>query len=184
MQVDGTLSQLCSTDRLMLFRLHDFSEWGQCLVLKLLLRYKSADEEELFDILVSHTRVEKRNKCVCHVVGFVVIVECSGWSAEACELWGGAGDHLPLLPLDQWHARHPRRRLRQDQEWVSFYLLAPPALAVSHANTGKLPSRTRLSVRWDSHPTCAGRLLLVVSGYCTCEKVYLAFCMLPACGNY
>lgn len=36
----------------LLFRLRDFSEWGQCQVLQLLLRYKASDEEEVFDLLV------------------------------------------------------------------------------------------------------------------------------------
>ena len=35
-----------------LFRLRDFSEWGQCQVLQMLLRYKASDEEEVFDLLV------------------------------------------------------------------------------------------------------------------------------------
>ena len=52
--------------------MHDFSEWGQCLVLKLLLRYKSADEEELFDILVGNRAMEKKNKCVYVIVDYVV----------------------------------------------------------------------------------------------------------------
>ena len=33
-------------------RLRDFSEWGQCQVLKLLQRYHPASEDELFDMLV------------------------------------------------------------------------------------------------------------------------------------
>ena len=34
-------------------RLKDFSEWSQCQVLDLLLRYHPTSENELFDILVS-----------------------------------------------------------------------------------------------------------------------------------
>lgn len=34
-------------------RLRDFSEWGQCQVLKLLERYHPASEDEIFDMLVS-----------------------------------------------------------------------------------------------------------------------------------
>ena len=34
-------------------RLRDFSEWGQCQVLKLLERYHPTSEDEIFDMLVS-----------------------------------------------------------------------------------------------------------------------------------
>ena len=36
-------------------RLKDFSEWGQCQVLDLLRRYQPVSEDDLFDVLVSHT---------------------------------------------------------------------------------------------------------------------------------
>ena len=35
------------------FRLRDFSEWGQCQVMDLLKNYKPASEDEMFDFLVS-----------------------------------------------------------------------------------------------------------------------------------
>ena len=36
-----------------IIRLRDFSEWGQCQILELLMRYSPSNEEEVFDILVS-----------------------------------------------------------------------------------------------------------------------------------
>ena len=65
-------------------RLRDFSEWGQCQVLQLLLRYKCANEEEVFDILVSEGREEEEKEEEeeeeeVHVVG-------STWSPHA-SLW-------------------------------------------------------------------------------------------------
>ena len=39
----------------MFYRLHEFSEWGQCQILGILTHYKPASEEEIFDILVIFT---------------------------------------------------------------------------------------------------------------------------------
>ena len=33
-------------------RFHEFSEWGQCMLLEILLRYQPENDEELFDIMV------------------------------------------------------------------------------------------------------------------------------------
>ena len=38
---------------MILSRLRDFSEWGQCQIMELLKRYQPASEEEVFDLLVS-----------------------------------------------------------------------------------------------------------------------------------
>lgn len=37
---------------MLLFRFHEFSEWGQCLLLEILLRYTPENDEELFDVMV------------------------------------------------------------------------------------------------------------------------------------
>lgn len=37
----------------LLNRLSDFTEWNQCAVMNVLLRYSTKDEDEIFDILVS-----------------------------------------------------------------------------------------------------------------------------------
>lgn len=51
-------------------RLRDFSEWGQCQILQLLLRYKCEDEEEVFDIL---SVIDDRLKHVVSAVVFATI---------------------------------------------------------------------------------------------------------------
>ena len=34
-------------------RFHEFLEWGQCLLLEILLRYSPENDEEMFDIMVN-----------------------------------------------------------------------------------------------------------------------------------
>lgn len=38
----------------LLSRIREFNEWGQCAVLELTAKYTPANNEEMFDIMVSH----------------------------------------------------------------------------------------------------------------------------------
>ena len=40
-------------------RFHEFSEWGQCLLLEILLRYMPENDEEMFDIMVSIKKLKQ-----------------------------------------------------------------------------------------------------------------------------
>ena len=60
-------------------RLKDFSEWGQCQVLDLLRRYQPVSEDDLFDVLVSHTHcshVRVHVHVVLHYVPKRKLMQC------------------------------------------------------------------------------------------------------------
>lgn len=58
---------------LVMNRLKDFSEWGQCQVLELLRRYRPSSENELFDILVSESIIKTS---LMYLLGNVIVDNC------------------------------------------------------------------------------------------------------------
>lgn len=124
-----------------MYRLRDFSEWGQCQVLNLLQHYHPASEDELFDMLVSRW-FDKTIDCYSlfllgkyynwqsshlvpdtnivlyiycyHTWSICLLSEYSGWASEAQQQWSGAGYGPPVPSPHRWHATPPSRRLRQN----------------------------------------------------------------------
>lgn len=63
----------------LLNRLRDLNEWCQCLTLNLTARYKPANDDEMFDIMVS-SRLLPPHALIC-----IICVEPSGRASETCK---------------------------------------------------------------------------------------------------
>ena len=60
----SVVEMVCSSTCVYIYRLRDFSEWGQCQILDLLARYSPSNDEEVFDILVSRVHVYMMYSCI------------------------------------------------------------------------------------------------------------------------